>query len=128
MAKALSVDLRRRVLDAIVGGLSCRQAAERFDVSASSAIRWYQQHRITGALHSRKQGGDRRSKRIEVYAGFILALIDERSDVTLAEIKERLADQGVHVGIGRLWRFFDRHRITRKKRQPMRLSKAVPIS
>ena len=105
MAKALSVDLRRRVLDAIVGGLSCRQAAERFDVSASSAIRWYQQHRITGALHSRKQGGDRRSKRIEVYAGFILALIDERSDVTLAEIKERLADQGVHVGIGMLWRF-----------------------
>jgi hypothetical protein len=40
MAKALSIDLRRRVVDAIEHGLSCRQAAERFGVSASSAIRW----------------------------------------------------------------------------------------
>lgn len=39
MAKALSVDLRRRVVAAIDGGLSCRQAAERFGVSAASAIR-----------------------------------------------------------------------------------------
>ena len=39
MAKSLSLDLRRRVVDAIEQGLSCRQAAERFGVSASSAIR-----------------------------------------------------------------------------------------
>jgi len=30
MAKALSIDLRRRVVDAIEQGLSCRQAAVRF--------------------------------------------------------------------------------------------------
>ena len=41
MAKALSIDLRERVLKAVDGGLSCRQAAERFRVSASSAIRWH---------------------------------------------------------------------------------------
>ena len=40
MAKALSVDLRERVIGAVEGGLSRRQAAERFGVSASSAIRW----------------------------------------------------------------------------------------
>ena len=34
------LDLRTRVLAAIAGGLSCRQAAQRFGVSASSAIRW----------------------------------------------------------------------------------------
>jgi len=39
MSKALSVDLRDRVIAAIEGGLSCRQAAARFGVSASSAIR-----------------------------------------------------------------------------------------
>jgi len=38
MAKALSVDLRQRVIAAIDGGLSCRQAAEHFGVSA---IRWH---------------------------------------------------------------------------------------
>ena len=40
MAKALSTDLRRRVVDATAQGISCRQAAKRFGVSASSAIRW----------------------------------------------------------------------------------------
>jgi transposase len=40
MSKALSLDLRTRVLASIAGGLSCRQAAQRFGVSASSAIRW----------------------------------------------------------------------------------------
>jgi transposase len=128
MAKALSVDLRRRVVDAVNGGMSRRQAAERFNVSPSSAIRWLQHHRATGALIPRKQGGDRRSRRIEAHATIILALVDERSDITLAEIKEQLADQGVHAGIGTLWRFFDRKGITWKKRLLTQRSKAVPTS
>ena len=33
MAKALSVDLRRRVVDAVDAGGSCRSAAARFGVS-----------------------------------------------------------------------------------------------
>jgi transposase len=38
MARALSLDLRERLVEAIAKGLSCRQAAARFGVSASSAI------------------------------------------------------------------------------------------
>ena len=48
MARALSVDLRRRVVGAIAGGLSCRAAAERFEVSPSSAIRWRAQEQREG--------------------------------------------------------------------------------
>jgi transposase len=40
MAKALSVDLRSRVVDAVEAGASCRAAATRFGVGVSSAIRW----------------------------------------------------------------------------------------
>jgi hypothetical protein len=40
MARAISIDLRQRVCAAIAEGLSCHQAAVRFKVSASSAIRW----------------------------------------------------------------------------------------
>jgi transposase len=40
MSKALSVDLRDRVIAAIEGGMSCRQTAARFGVSPASAIRW----------------------------------------------------------------------------------------
>lgn len=42
MGRALSRDLRDRVVAAVEGGLSCRAAAERFGVSAASAIRWRQ--------------------------------------------------------------------------------------
>jgi transposase len=47
MPQALSFDLRSRVLAAIDEGLSCRQAAARFGVSASSAIRWQGMRRAT---------------------------------------------------------------------------------
>src|SRR4051794_39292646 len=40
MSKALSMDLRERVVAAVASGASCRAAATRFGVSASSAIRW----------------------------------------------------------------------------------------
>ena len=40
MSKALSLDLRSRVLAAVAGGLSHRAAAERFGVSAASVSRW----------------------------------------------------------------------------------------
>jgi transposase len=39
MSKALSVDWRERVVLAIAAGASCRAAAARFGVSASSAVR-----------------------------------------------------------------------------------------
>ena len=128
MAKALSVDLRRRVVYAIVEGMSCRRAGERFGVSASSAIRWYQQYRTTGMVEPRTQGGDRRSGRIEAQADVILGLVAETPDITLAEMRASLGNRGVRAGIGTLWRFLDRRNITRKKRPPMPRSKAALTS
>jgi len=117
MAKALSVDLRLRVVDAIGGGLTRRQAAVRFGVSASSAIRWAMQAASLGDVTPKKQGGDRRSKRIEGHAAFILEAVARQPDVTLAELQARLVEEhGARFGIGTLWRFFDRRRITFKKR------------
>lgn len=119
MAKSISVDLRRRVCAAIDEGLSCREAAARFRVSPSSAIRWHALRRQTGNLVAQIQGGDRRSARIDAHAGFIIAEVEVKPDITLAELKARLAERGVLVAISTLWRFFDRHRITLKKRQRM---------
>ena len=116
MARALSMDLRVRVLAAIDAGLSCRQAAARFGVSVSSAIRWRARQRRQGEARPRKQGGDRRSHRIEAHAKTILGLLETARDMTLAEMRAALAAKGIAFGIGTLWRFLDRHRITRKKR------------
>jgi transposase len=128
MSKALSLDLRVRVLAAIAGGLSCRKAAERFGVSASSAIRWRARERERGDAKPKALGGDRRSWRTESHAGFILALVEETPDMTLIEIKAALAERGVNVGLGTLWRFFDRRRITFKKRPRTRLSRIAQTS
>lgn len=65
MTKPLSVDLLERVVAAVDGGLSRRKAAERFEVSMSSAIHWTAQVRRTGDVRPRRVGGDKRSKRIE---------------------------------------------------------------
>jgi transposase len=128
MAKSLSVDLRDRVIGAIAGGMSCRQAAARFGVSASSAIRWRALDRDMGDSTPKRQGGDRRSARIEAHAALILAIVDETSDVTLAELQAKLGAHGIGVGIGTLWRFFDRRRITLKKRLRTRPSRPGPTS
>jgi transposase len=105
--------------NAIERGLSCRQAAARFGVSASSAIRWLDRLKKQGNLAPRKQGGDRKSGRIEAEADFLLGAVAETPDITLAELREKLKARGVSVGIGTLWRFFDRRRITFKKRRRM---------
>ena len=113
MARALSQDLRDRVVSAIEGGLSCRSAAARFGVA--TAIRWRQRALRHGRAVAGKPCGDRRSSKTEAHAGFIRSLIAEQGDMTLAEMQARLAERGTPVGMGTLWRFFERHGITRKK-------------
>jgi transposase len=115
MAKALSIDLRVRVLKAISDGMSRRQAAARFGVSAASAIRWQSLAQRLGDARPKPQGGDRRSHRVEAHRALIFKIVDEGPDITLAEIRSRLAESAVSVSVTSLWRFFGRHQITLKK-------------
>jgi transposase len=128
MSKALSVDLRERVVAAVAAGASCRAAAARFGVSAASAVRWAALAREAGSVAPGPLGGDRRSARIEAHARLILRLVDQKSDITLKEIRAELAKLGVSAGIGTLWRFFTRHRMTWKKSRPMPPSRTAPTS
>lgn len=128
MSNALSVDLRDRVVAAIDGGMSCRQAAVRFGVSASSAIRWRSRVLTRGDVRPGPLGGDRRSGRIEGHADLILGLVARQTDITLAELRFALAEQGIAVGMATLWRFFARRRITLKKSRRTRMSRAALTS
>jgi transposase len=116
MAKALSVDLRERVIAAVESGVSGRQVALRFEVSPSSVSRWRGKLVQEGEIAPKRQGGDRRSGRIEAYAELILNAVTAAPDITLAELQGMLKDEGLTVGIGSIWRFFDRRKITLKKR------------
>ena len=77
------------MIEAISGGLSTRQAAARFGIGVSTAVTWYRRYRETGEVSARKQGQPGGSK-LDAHAAFILALVRERPDISLAEIAERL--------------------------------------
>ncbi len=68
MSKALSVDLRTRVLAVVARGGDDREAAARFGVSAASVSRWRRLEREKGDVRPGPLGGDRRSGRIEAQA------------------------------------------------------------
>jgi transposase len=123
MATSLSFDLRSGVLAAIDEGLSCRRAAARFGVSASSAIRWQALRRLGGDGQPKPQGGDRLWHRTHAHAGLIAAALAKKPDITLPELKEHLGEQGAATSVTALWRYFRRHGITRKKRRPMLASR-----
>ncbi len=128
MSTALSLDLRERVLAAIAGGMSGRQAALRFGVSAASASRWRSLERKKGDARPGPLGGDRRSKHIEAHAQTILALFEEARDATLEELRSALAAKSLTFGYGTLWRFFRRRDFTLKKRPRTPASKSAPTS
>jgi transposase len=124
MARAYSQDLRDRVIDS---ELSARAAAERYEIGVATAIVWVRRAR-EGEREARRQGQPRHSK-LDPHRDYLLALIETVPDITIAEMKERLASEaGVSASIGTIWTFLDRAGLTFKKRPPMRPSKTVPTS
>src|SRR5450631_3450518 len=125
---ALSDDLRKRVVDAVVeGGLWRNAAAKRFGVSIASAIRWVCGFNTTGEVSPAATGGDQRSDRIEAHSDYLLGLIRRQPDITLLEIQERLiANCGEHFASSVIWRFFARPAITLKKKRRMPRNSSAP--
>ena len=116
MAQAYSLDLRQRVLDAIDGGLSTHQAAERYTIGVATAVRWHRAWRDHGERAARKQGPKGGGK-LDAHEAFILGLVEDQPDITLAEIGERLAGEfSISAVPSTIWLFFERRNLTFKKR------------
>ena len=96
MTAPLSQDLRERIVRTVADGSSIRQAAERFQVSASAAIKLMQRARQTGSTAPAKIGGYRRPL-LEPYAAWLRALVSDRKGITLREIQAALAARGIVV-------------------------------
>ena len=107
-------ELRFRVIDFVEAGGSRREAAEQFQVSASSAIRWVQRFREDGTSEPMPRGGS--TSPLERYSEQICALIGAHPDLTLNEITSALHKRRIPVSRSALSRFFARHGITFKKK------------
>ena len=113
MPKSLSGDLRERVIEAVQAGASRREAAERFEISASAVVKWLQRWRDHGVCVAKPRGGSRSI--LEDHAERILALVDEQPDRTLDELVAAMRKRRIPGSRSALWRFLDRHDITFKK-------------
>ena len=106
-------ELRTRVIDFVEGGGSRRGAAEQFEVSVSSAIRWVQRFREDGTCEPMSRGGS--TSPLEKHSRQILALISAQRDLTLDEIVSALHKRRIPGSRSALSCFFARHGITVKK-------------
>ena len=113
MPKPCSLGLRERVVDAVKSGASRREAAEWFEVSPSSAIKWMQRRRATGSIAPKPSGGS--ISPLEQHADFLLSLIAGRPDLTLDQIVVAMRKRRIAGSRSAVWRFFQRHKISVKK-------------
>ena len=104
MPKPCSLELRERVVDAVESGASRREAAEWFEVSPSSAIKWMQRRRATGSIAAKPSGGS--ISPLEEHADFLLSLIAGRPDLTLDEIVVAMRKRRIAGSRSAVWRFF----------------------
>ena len=108
MARAFGLDLRRRVVEAIDGGMSARGAAARYSIGISTAIHWHRQWRETGSIEPGRQGKPAGSK-LDAHEAFILDLVDEQKDIALHEIAATLArEQGLRSCPATVWYFLSK--------------------
>jgi transposase len=114
MTRALSNDLRERVVAAVGAGESCRSVAERYSVSVSSVVKWSQRYRATGSVAPGKMGGHRR-RVLEPHRAFIVERINQNPQLTLHRLKDELAARGVSVSHNAVWQFLRREGLSFKK-------------
>ena len=115
MARAYSLDLRERVVGAVVSGQSCRSVAATFGVSVASVVKWSQRFRATGSAAARKVGG-RRPYALLSERAWLLSRFKEKPDITLRALAAELAERGTKVSYFAVWHFFEHEGISFKKK------------
>jgi transposase len=94
--------------------MSCEEAAEHYEVSASSAIRWVRRERETGSPAALAMGGSRPFA-LAGQRDWLLARVAAKRDITLRELLAELADRGIEVSYYAVWHILDRAGISFKK-------------
>jgi transposase len=115
MPAPISMDLRLRVVRAVEGGSSIRQAARRFAVSPSAAVKLMQRVRATGSAAPARYGGHRRPL-LSPHEADLRRLVEAAPDLTLAELQVELRRRrGVIAGLSTIHNALRRIGLRHKK-------------
>jgi putative transposase len=115
MPAPISMDLRRRIVRAVERGSSIREAARRFAVSPSAAIKLMQRVRTTGSAAPARYGGHRRPL-LAPHEADLHRLVEATPDITLAELQTELQRRlGVRAGLSTIHNALRRIGLRHKK-------------
>jgi transposase len=115
MTAPLSQDLRKRLVRTVEEGSSAREAAARFAVSPSAAIKLVRRVRETGSTEPAKIGGYRKPL-LASHEELLRELTASRKGITLAEIREELVARGIEPGcLTTIWSTLKRLGLSHKK-------------
>lgn len=115
MPAPLSLDLRELLVEAVENGSSIRQAARRYSVSPSAAIKLIQRVEATGSLEPEPSGG-RKSLSLEPYSEALATIVETDHDITLVKIQAELERRfNVTAGLSTIHRMLRRLGLRLKK-------------
>lgn len=124
MPKAFSLDLRQRILDDVIAGMTYAEAARKYSVSAEFVRRFYARYQATKEVAPRPP-----IPRVvpfhQRHETAIRDAVAKNPGITLEQLRTEL---NVEVSIGTLWHALQQLKLTFKKKQSMRLSKRDPMS
>ncbi len=115
MTRPYSVDLRQRVVRSVEAGASRRATATRFEVSVSFVVKLMQRWQRQGTVQPGQYGGWKRST-LAPHAERVQALVAAEPDLTIAELRARLAAEGIAASPAGISRFLAACGLTRKKK------------
>ena len=115
MGKPYSLDLRKRVVAAIEGGMSRNRAAKQFGVAVSTAVGWMRRQRETGNVAPGKMGGHRPKAISGEHRVWVLERI--KRDFTLRGLVAEFAERGLKVDYRSVWEFVHAENLSFKKKR-----------
>lgn len=116
MAKAYSMDLRKRAVSAVEQeGMSRQAAARRFGLAASTVIIWVQRFRAKGYLTPDQVGGHKPKTISGEHSEWLIARC-QAGDFTLRGLVDELASKrGLRVDYHSVWDFVHAEGLSYKK-------------
>jgi len=116
MGKPYSLDLRRRVVAAIEGGMSRNGAAKQFGVAISTAISWMKRVEETGSVEPSQIGGYKPKAISGEHAVWLSQRIKD-GDFTIRGLVAELAGRGLKVDYHSVWDFVHAEKLSFKKKR-----------
>lgn len=98
MGKAVSADLRRRMVRGVASGKSRRAVAAQFEVAPSTVVKLQARLEKTGSIEPARQGRPQGSGKLGPFRDAIIRKVKSEPDITMPDLAVWLeAEHGVNV-------------------------------